>query len=124
MKKLFLSFFILIFSFSFSQPGVIIPAGSSQTDFVKACKAVLSVSDNGYHESDVDPAMFAEYGEHAVYWVASGSNKGSFIVPVPLPDAYSSVTRSASTAMTSHRLTTDRFSSMHKPTGLPCSGAA
>ena len=96
MKKLFISFScIFIFSVAFSQPGIIIPTGSSQTDFVKACKAALSVADKGYHESAVDPLMFAPYGEHSVYWVTSGSNKGSFIIPVTLPDAFSAVTHSS-----------------------------
>ncbi len=95
MKKLFLSFSaIFIFYFSYSQPGVFVPTGSSQTDFAKACKAVLSVSNEGYHGPDVDPSMFAAYGEHAVYWATSGSHKGSFVVPVPLPDGFSSVTHS------------------------------
>ena len=99
MKKLFFtltSFFV--FLLSYTQPGVLIPTGSSQTDFVKACKAVLSVSDEGYHEADVDLSMYAAYGEHAVYWATSGSHKGSFILPVAMPDAYSSVTCSALTS--------------------------
>ncbi len=99
MKKLFFTLSaIFLFSFSYTQPGVIVPTGSSQTDFIKAFKAVLSVSGEGYHESGVDPSMHAGYGEHSVYWTVSGSNKGSFIVPVPLPDAFSSVSRSALTS--------------------------
>ena len=96
MKKILLSFsFAFSFSsFLFSQPGLILPTGTSQTDFIKAYKAALSVSDMGYHGTDVDPQMFAAYGEHSVYWVTSGGNKGNFIVPVPLPEAYASVTHS------------------------------
>ncbi|MBN1415173.1 MAG: hypothetical protein JW973_08750 [Bacteroidales bacterium] len=96
MKNLFFTCsFILIVSSTFSQPGVIIPTGSSQSDFIKAYKAALSVSGNGYHESDVDPLLFAEYGEHSVYWITSGGNKGNLILPVALPDAFSTVTCSS-----------------------------
>jgi len=96
MKRLFLSFASIIFvSLSFCQTAVIVPSGSSQNDFVKACKAILAISDKGYHETDADPSLFAAYGEHSVYWVTSGDNKGSFIVPVTLPDAFSSVSRNA-----------------------------
>ena len=96
MKRLFLSFAgirFVSFSLSFSQTAVIVPTGSSQSDFVKACKAILAISDKSYHETDADPALFAAYGEHSVYWVTSGNNKGSFIVPVTLPDDFSSVSR-------------------------------
>jgi hypothetical protein len=94
MNKLFLSFASIFFvSFTFCQTAVIVPAGSSQSDFLKAFKAVLAISDKGYHETDADPSLFAAYGEHSVYWVTSGDNKGSFIIPVTLPDAFSSVSR-------------------------------
>ncbi|MBN2273865.1 MAG: hypothetical protein JXK95_06000 [Bacteroidales bacterium] len=96
MKKLLLSLSsFFVFSFSFSQPGLIIPTGTSQSDFIKACKAALSIADEGYHGSSVDPSLFAEYGEHAVYWATSGTNKAGFIVPVELPDEFSGIVNTA-----------------------------
>jgi hypothetical protein len=96
MKKLLLSLVCFyFFSLSYSQPGVIIPTGSSQTDFMKACKAVLATADKGYHETDADPSLCTAYGEHSVYWITSGGNKAGFVVPVTLPDEYSSVIRNA-----------------------------
>jgi hypothetical protein len=96
MKKLFLSMAcIFIVLHASSQPGSVLPTGVSQQDPVTAYKCVLSIASEGYHGSDVDPVMFSGYGEHSVYWAASGSNKGNFIVPVTIPDAFSAVSRTS-----------------------------
>lgn len=95
MKKITLFFlFCFLFSSVFTQPGSVIPTGSSQDNFLAAYKSVLYVAGAAYHETGVTNSLFDNYGEHSVYWVTSGSNKGNFIIPVELPSQFSSVTRS------------------------------
>jgi hypothetical protein len=70
-----------------AQDPVLLQVNSSQNDFLKAYKAILAVSDAGYHDQSV-ATLFAEYGEHSSYWITGGTGKGAFILPVGLPSPF------------------------------------
>lgn len=97
MKKYFtfLSAFML-FSISLFSQGVIIPTSTTQADFLKTYKLALSLSDNDYRFSGngSDSLLFPYYGEYSLYWVKSGSEKGSFVSPQQNPTGFSTVTNS------------------------------
>jgi hypothetical protein len=97
-RKIFLSIILICCStFLFAQSVNIVPTNSSQTDFANAYKMVMQAADNDYHASaaNFDPALFPLWGEHSVYWVNSGPNAGSFVLPAGLPSGYGSVTNSS-----------------------------
>lgn len=70
----------------------------SQKDFLKAYKCVFDLSDRDYRSTSttMNKVMFSPYGEYSVYWITSGANKGSFVVPDTLPSRFASVTSSSS----------------------------
>jgi hypothetical protein len=79
---------------AFTQDPVLLQVNSDQTDFLKAYKAVLTVSDNGFHEQSAS-TLFAEYGEHSSYWITGGTSKGSFVLPAGLPSPFAGLAVSA-----------------------------
>src|SRR5665647_225890 len=91
-----LRYFLLLGTFILTQQtfpqGNIIPTGSSQSDFLKAYKMALDRSNEDYRlNGAVDSLLFPKYGEFSVYWIKSGADKGSFVLPEQIPTAYSSV---------------------------------
>ena len=63
--------------------GSIIPTNSNQKDFLKAYKLILykSYADYRFTSTKIDSSLFPKFGEFSVYWVNSGINKGSFVLP-------------------------------------------
>ena len=94
LKKL-LSLILLVFisKFGFSQ-GVTIPIDITQNDFLKTYKLILNKSDSDYRftSNELDTVLFPKYGEYSIYWINSGTNKSSFVLPENVPSDYSSVT--------------------------------
>ncbi|MBN2213460.1 MAG: hypothetical protein JW723_04385 [Bacteroidales bacterium] len=79
---------------AFTQDPVVLQVNSGQTDFLKAYKAVLAVSDDGFHEQS-SSTLFKEYGEHSSYWITGGTSKGSFVLPAGLPSSFAGLTVTA-----------------------------
>ncbi|NJO90855.1 MAG: hypothetical protein HC831_19245 [Chloroflexia bacterium] len=74
----------------------LVPTNNTQADFLNAYKLAIKSANNDYHSTnaDFDDNLFPLWGEHSVYWIKSGANKGSFVLPDKIPGEYSSVTRS------------------------------
>ncbi len=74
--------------------GSIIPTNTNQKDFLKAYKLILykSYADYRFTSTKIDSSLFPKFGEFSVYWINSGANKGSFVLPEVVPSNYSSVT--------------------------------
>ncbi len=92
--KIFLGLAFGFYSFGlFSQHVNLLPTGAEQTDFVNAYKLVMHASDNDYHASSAnfDPTLFPLWGEHSVYWIRTGPNAGSFVLPDDIPSGYGNV---------------------------------
>ncbi len=72
----------------------LISTDNSQQNFLNAYRWVLESSVNDYHgtSSFFDKDLFPAYGEHSVYWVMSGVNKGKFLNYTPKPTEYETVT--------------------------------
>jgi hypothetical protein len=88
---------IILFTLSFklnAQQGFLVSTDQTQKDFLKAYKLAFDLSDNDYRgiSSTMDTILFRKFGEHSIYWVCSGSNQGSFIIPDTLPSRFSSAT--------------------------------
>ncbi len=95
----FAAIFVLALTASASFPlfaaGTILPTDKRQNDFFKAYKFVLyeSAARNyrTYSSADADTILFPKYGECSVYWIAEGSERGSFLIPEKLPSYYASL---------------------------------
>lgn len=95
MKRILLYVVMLLsYSIATSQQGKIIPLNSSQSGFMSAYKLVLNSANKDFHTSgtQVDAQLFPEYGEHSIYWILSGANKGSFVLPGSLPEGFTGLT--------------------------------
>ena len=94
MKKLLLAWAACLqITIALPQQGLIIPLNSSQNDFMKASKLALSSASNNFQTSgsSADEQLFPAYGENNIYWILSGANKGSYILPGSLPEGFTSV---------------------------------
>ncbi|MFN8257565.1 MAG: T9SS type A sorting domain-containing protein [Bacteroidales bacterium] len=88
--------FLLITFIGKGQQVNLVPVTSQQTDFVNAYKLAMQAADNDYHSTsqNFDPSLFPLWGEHSVYWVRSGANAGSFVLPDDIPAGFGIVTSS------------------------------
>jgi len=73
-----------------AQQGQIIPTGTEQGSFTKAYKLVLEASENHYRSTGafMDTVLFPGYGEHSIYWIGGGEQKGGFVYPDELPQEF------------------------------------
>lgn len=91
---IFLILSFLNISLLVAQQGQMIPTDQTQKDFLKAYKTVFDLSDQDYRGSSItmDKVLFPKFGEYSIYWISSGTDQGSFIVPDTLPSRSASVT--------------------------------
>lgn len=63
--------------------GVIVPMDSTQAEFTVAIKNIMnySSSDYRYGDSHLDSLLFPKYGDETLYWILTGENRGSILVP-------------------------------------------
>ncbi len=120
MKKFF-QLLIVFFALLLSLPsglmaeGMLIPTDSTQKDFLKAYKLILTYSNSDYRflNKTIDTTLFPAYGEYSPYWIRSGNNKGSFVFPDEIPSAFASV---SSNKYTNYRWQNDdNYSIQYKP---------
>ena len=66
-----------------AQQGFLISTGNDQKQLLKAYRLVLEKSSDDYRDGTAtwDNELFPAYGEHSVYWITSGANKGKFVYP-------------------------------------------
>jgi hypothetical protein len=109
------SFMLLCLNLT-AQQGKMVPTNASQSDFLNAYKMALDFSDADYRStsSTMDKVLFPDFGEHSVYWSASGASRGSFIIPDTLGVKYANV---SSTSYSGFSWTgTDNYSLQFKRT--------
>lgn len=72
--------------------GKLLPTDETQTDFLKAYKAVMyhSYADYRFESSNADSLLFPLFGEESVYWAITGDERGSFVVPNAVHSSFSS----------------------------------
>jgi hypothetical protein len=77
-----------------AQQGFLISTADDQKQLLKAYRLILEKSSDDYHDATAvwDNELFPSYGEHSVYWITSGGNKGRFVYPGVLPDDYQTLT--------------------------------
>jgi|WetSurSiteA1Bulk_404760.scaffolds.fasta_scaffold01078_4 hypothetical protein len=87
-----------------AQEGFLISTGTDQKQLLKAYRLVLEKSSDDYRNGSApwDNLLFPGYGEHSVYWITGGVNKGSFVYPGGLPQDYQ---RLAGSAYSNYNLT-------------------
>ncbi|MFH1052148.1 MAG: hypothetical protein V1779_14610 [bacterium] len=110
-----LLFFISQLNVRLNANGSIVATDSSQQDFLKTYKMILYGAYADYPSLLIDnnTSLFSSVGEFSIYWAKSGTNKGSFILPGPVPSAYASVT---SSQFNSYDWTTENhYSIQYKP---------
>jgi len=73
--------------------------GKTQSDFINAYKLALFTAINDYHSTDVkfDTNLFPAWGEHSVYWVTQGANKGDFVIYPNIGAEYNNVSLDSTT---------------------------
>ncbi len=73
-----------------AQQGNIIPTGPGQGSFTKVYKMALEASDQHYRSSGtfLDTLLFPAFGEHSIYWIGGGTEKGGFVFPDEIPLEY------------------------------------
>jgi hypothetical protein len=73
-----------------AQQGYLLSTGNDQKQLLKAYRLVLEKSANDYHSTSNywDADLFPTYGEHSIYLIKSGADKGSFVIPDSLPPDY------------------------------------
>ncbi len=73
-----------------AQQGHIVPTGPPQAGFTKAYRLALEASDEHYRSTGtyLDTVLFPAYGEHSLYWIGSGAEKGAFVYPDEIPQEY------------------------------------
>jgi hypothetical protein len=76
-----------------AQQGFLLSSESDQKQLLKAYRLVLEKSANDYHSTSNywDASLFPTYGEHSIYWIKSGADKGSFVIPDSLPSGYTNL---------------------------------
>jgi hypothetical protein len=73
-----------------AQHGFLLSTGNDQQQLLKAYRLVLEKSSDDFHDasSTWDNELFPGNGEHSIYWITSGTNKGKFVYPGELPEDY------------------------------------
>ena len=73
-----------------AQQGFLISTSNDQKQLLKAYRLVLERSSEDFRDGSAawDNEIFPGYGEHSVYWITSGTNKGKFVYPGSLPQEY------------------------------------
>jgi hypothetical protein len=73
-----------------AQQGFLISTNNDQQQLLKAYRLVLEKSSDDYRDATAswDNELFPAYGEHSIYWITSGANKGKFVYPGTLPADY------------------------------------
>ncbi len=76
--------------------GVFIPLDSNQSDFLNSYKFIFESANNDYRSTNttMDTVLFPRYGEHSLYWIASGSQKSKILYSDSLPTNYSKLSHS------------------------------
>ncbi len=71
----------------------LIQTGIEQTDFINAYKLALENSVNDFHTTDsaFDTNLFPAWGEHSVYWMLQGADRGKFVVYPKISTEYNNV---------------------------------
>jgi hypothetical protein len=96
-----------------AQQGNFVSTSNNQKQLLKAYRLMMETTSDDYHSTaaDWDNNLFPAYGEHSVYWIKSGDNKGSFVYPGDLPADYTSLKQTSYTNFdfTSQQLTSVQF---------------
>jgi hypothetical protein len=73
-----------------AQQGFLLSTGNDQQQLLKAYRLVLEKSADDFDDafSTWDNELFPGNGEHSIYWITSGANKGKFVYPGELPQEY------------------------------------
>jgi hypothetical protein len=92
LRKLYVIAFavsLLFTEFINAQQGVLINT-EDQQQLLKAYRLILEKSADDYHDGSTvnDQELFPAFGEHSIYWITSGNNKGKFVYPGQLPPDY------------------------------------
>ena len=87
----------IIPAFVQAQQGFLISTNNDQKQLLKAYRLVLEKSSDDYRDASAiwDNELFPAYGEHSVYWITSGANKGKLVYPGELPPDYTHLAGSA-----------------------------
>ncbi len=82
-----------------AQQGYLISTNADQKQVLKAYRLILEKSANDFHDGSAswDHELFPSYGEHSVYWITTGAQKGKFVFPGSLPEEYQALTGSVYT---------------------------
>jgi hypothetical protein len=73
-----------------AQQGFLLSTNNDQKQLLRAYRLVLEKSADDFRDGTAawDNELFPGFGEHSVYWITSGANKGKFVYPGELPEDY------------------------------------
>ncbi len=94
------AFIFILSSFGIkAQQGYLISTGADQKQILKAYRLILEKSSDDFHDGTTlwDSELFPSYGEHSVYWITGGAQKGKFVYPGSLPQDYQTLSGSVYT---------------------------